>query len=257
MFELSALPQLNYVKITKEGNFSGVVEINDASGEWVRHHFSGSLPFSKARDVISYQTETPASSSGEDWLAKILLMMIERGGNGHHPTYFKDALGNAWKGDQTRLPRLVAAKRFRFVDDQKYVEAIGSDALSAKENKRKEEARIYEYCERLARPEQAKFRKALLTVHSSCAVSGCKTHTMLEAAHIEEVKEADNYDIKNGILLRADLHRLFDTDLMAFNPDTGQLVFATGVNEDDVKGLEAKICNPERFRERWAKFLKD
>ena len=175
MFELSELPQLDYVKITKIGNKSGVVEINDASGEWKAHHFSGSLPFSKVPKVERYQEEVPADSDDENWLAEQLLSLIELGGTGRHPTHFKDALGNAWKGDKKRLPRLVAAKRFRFVDDQKYVEAIGSNAVSARDNKRNEDERIYEYCKRLTRPGQAKFRKALLAVHSSCVVSGCIT----------------------------------------------------------------------------------
>lgn len=43
-----------------------------------------------------------------------------------------------------------------------------------------------------------------------CAITGEKTLPVLEAAHIKPYAEAEPHRIDNGILLRSDLHKLFD-----------------------------------------------
>lgn len=43
-----------------------------------------------------------------------------------------------------------------------------------------------------------------------CAVSGEKTLPILDAAHIRAYGEGGDHDISNGLLLRTDIHRLFD-----------------------------------------------
>jgi hypothetical protein len=63
---------------------------------------------------------------------------------------------------------------------------------------------------------QAKFREGLLAAyHRTCAVTGCKVVDLLEAAHIRPHAEEPNYSITNGLLLRADIHTLFDIGLLA------------------------------------------
>lgn len=77
---------------------------------------------------------------------------------------------------------------------------------------------------------------------------------MLEAAHIVPVAEQGSDDPSNGILLRADLHRLFDNGLMAINPDTGHVRYASKVHKDDREEAATAIPNPSRFKERWNSF---
>jgi putative restriction endonuclease len=63
---------------------------------------------------------------------------------------------------------------------------------------------------------QPEFRRQLLTAYSGrCAISGCDAAEALEAAHITPFRGSDTNRVDNGILLRADLHTLFDLGLMA------------------------------------------
>lgn len=51
-----------------------------------------------------------------------------------------------------------------------------------------------------------------------CLVTGCKVLAVLEAAHIKPYQgEKDNHP-ENGLLLRADIHTLFDLDLLGIEP---------------------------------------
>lgn len=58
---------------------------------------------------------------------------------------------------------------------------------------------------------QGSFRVAVTDAYSrACAVTGEHSLPALEAAHIRPYKQFGPHDIANGLLLRADLHRLFD-----------------------------------------------
>lgn len=52
-----------------------------------------------------------------------------------------------------------------------------------------------------------------------CAVTKERTFPALEAAHIKPYAESGPHDIGNGILLRADIHRLLDSGYVTFTPD--------------------------------------
>lgn len=52
-----------------------------------------------------------------------------------------------------------------------------------------------------------------------CAITGEKTLPVLEAAHIRPYSENGPHDIKNGLLLRSDIHTLFDDGYITINPD--------------------------------------
>lgn len=66
---------------------------------------------------------------------------------------------------------------------------------------------------------QRAFREALLKAYDSCcAISGCKVLAVLEAAHIFPYLGAQTNDVSNGLLLRTDLHTLFDCGLITIDP---------------------------------------
>ena len=66
---------------------------------------------------------------------------------------------------------------------------------------------------------QGGFRSIVIDAYSRrCAVTGERTLDALEAAHIVPYAEAKSHDVRNGILLRADLHRLFDRGFVTINP---------------------------------------
>ena len=52
-----------------------------------------------------------------------------------------------------------------------------------------------------------------------CAVTGERTLPALEAAHIKPFSEVKAHDVRNGLLLRSDLHRLFDLGYVSVQPD--------------------------------------
>lgn len=57
------------------------------------------------------------------------------------------------------------------------------------------------------------------TYERRCAVSGEKTLPVLEAAHIKPYAQAGPHLIQNGILLRSDIHRLFDNGYVTIDRD--------------------------------------
>ena len=62
---------------------------------------------------------------------------------------------------------------------------------------------------------QPAFRKKLLDAYGNrCAISRCDCPDALEAAHIRPYKGEHTNHIKNGILLRSDIHTLFDLGMI-------------------------------------------
>ena len=84
----------------------------------------------------------------------------------------------------------------------------------------------------LSRRGQGTFRANLLQAYRSrCAISGCTDEAVLEAAHIRPHAEEPDYRTSNGLLLRADLHTLFDLHLLSVNPQTGKISVAPELSE--------------------------
>ena len=59
---------------------------------------------------------------------------------------------------------------------------------------------------------QKAFRDTLISQTAKCAVTGCKIVDILEAAHITAYKNDTHNHISNGLLLRCDMHTLYDLD---------------------------------------------
>jgi hypothetical protein len=74
---------------------------------------------------------------------------------------------------------------------------------------------------RRVRAGQPAFRRKLLAVYGGrCAVSGWGPDVVLEAAHVLVHARSGLNHVDNGLLLRADLHTLFDDGLLRVHPDT-------------------------------------
>jgi hypothetical protein len=62
---------------------------------------------------------------------------------------------------------------------------------------------------------QPKFRKDLIRAYGGkCAVTGCDIEAVLEAAHIISYMDGNTNHVVNGLLLRTDIHTLFDLGLL-------------------------------------------
>lgn len=115
---------------------------------------------------------------------------------------------------------------------------------------------------------QRDFRERLINAYEGrCAVTECSVHQVLEAAHIKPFCEDQNttYVVCNGILLRSDIHTLFDLYLMGINPDDDfKLTFAKDAMRGKYKKLNGKPLrqpaddklkpSPDLLRERWLEF---
>jgi putative restriction endonuclease len=67
---------------------------------------------------------------------------------------------------------------------------------------------------------QGAFRMAVTDAYDRrCAVSGEKTLPILDAAHIKAFSAGGQHDTSNGLLLRTDIHRLFDLGYVTVTED--------------------------------------
>jgi putative restriction endonuclease len=74
----------------------------------------------------------------------------------------------------------------------------------------------------LVRPRlgQSSFRVLVTEAYQRrCAITGERTLIALEAAHIVPYSDEGKHEVRNGLLLRADFHRLFDVGLVSVTPD--------------------------------------
>jgi hypothetical protein len=85
-------------------------------------------------------------------------------------------------------------------------------------------ARQKKMVEQAVRPEQQDFSRRIREIYrDKCAVTGCVTPAALEAAHIRTQKGLDNNSPANGMLLRSDIHALFDRLLVTLSEDGARL----------------------------------
>jgi putative restriction endonuclease len=67
---------------------------------------------------------------------------------------------------------------------------------------------------------QGSFKLAVLEAYDErCAVTGSRIRPTLQAAHIRPVSEDGEHRLDNGLLLRADLHVLFDKGYLGVDPE--------------------------------------
>lgn len=90
---------------------------------------------------------------------------------------------------------------------------------------------------------QKKFRDMLLNSNPVCAVTGCELVDILEAAHIDAYRNDSHNDISNGLLLRSDIHTLFDLNLFAIHPETNKIHFSKSSKENGYKQFNGKLLN--------------
>jgi len=87
-----------------------------------------------------------------------------------------------------------------------------AEALSELDQRDKELRAIY-----VRRGQRAFRRKMMQAYGKACAVTGCKLAELLEAAHISPYRGEHTNKVSNGLLLRADIHTLFDLGLLWIN----------------------------------------
>jgi putative restriction endonuclease len=71
-----------------------------------------------------------------------------------------------------------------------------------------------------------------------CAITKERTLPALEAAHIHRYSWGGEHSLSNGLLLRSDLHRLFDRGYITVNPKTLTLVVSKRIREEFENGRD-------------------
>lgn len=81
------------------------------------------------------------------------------------------------------------------------------------------------------RKKQAFFRKKLIDRYEHCIITGSHEY-MCEACHIiphNICTDEQKYDINNGLLLNAGVHKLFDRNMIGINPVTSTVELSTEI----------------------------
>jgi putative restriction endonuclease len=86
---------------------------------------------------------------------------------------------------------------------------------------------------------QPEFRARLLQAYGGrCAITGCDVPDALEAAHILGYRGQQTNHVQNGLLLRADLHTLFDRGLLSIDAATWTVVVHASLRGTHYGALE-------------------
>jgi len=107
-----------------------------------------------------------------------------------------------------------------------------------------EDARNSIFRDIVQRQGQGKFRKNLLRIYNSkCAITNCSIKSVLEAAHITPYLGVKTNHVTNGLLLRADIHTLWDLGLIGIDPKTMRVV-----TSEILKGSEYENYNGQSIQ---------
>jgi len=176
------------------------------------------IPLERLADVWSEQQRLYASLGRAGKLGNRTKNPAE---NGDSPTlYLRDDMVPDIGNSLWRQEGVVNLARL----DVELTPITEVDALVDSYSPSGKDTRIAVEREILCRRGQERFRNALRARYGDrCAVTGCSLLAVLEAAHIVPYRGHDDHAVQNGLLLRADIHTLFDLNLIGINPVTFEI----------------------------------
>jgi len=94
---------------------------------------------------------------------------------------------------------------------------------------------------------QGQFRDDLLNAYGGkCAITACAVQDVLEAAHIHPYADKGTNCESNGLLLRADIHTLFDCGLITIHPDSFKVVVKKELRGSSYENYhDEPLCEPK------------
>jgi hypothetical protein len=119
------------------------------------------------------------------------------------------------------------------------------------------------------RPGQLAFKRRLMLAYGGrCCITGCDVAEALDAAHIDPFENESHDHPTNGLLLRKDLHALFDQNLLAVHPVDRKVRMAheclayspyrrfhnSALIATPVRGFETYSPDPRALKRRWRRF---
>ena len=86
---------------------------------------------------------------------------------------------------------------------------------------------------------QGSFRVLVTDAYSyRCSMTSERTLPVLEAAHIRPYGKDGRHELSNGLLLRSDLHKLFDLGYMTVDPENKTIVVSPRIREEYENGRD-------------------
>ncbi len=143
-------------------------------------------------------------------------------------------------------PNIVKYKKFN--DDEDFIlekvlkgEIYNSDSEFKPVDPHTKKSKVIS--ENSRRDGQSEFKAALVEVYSGkCCITGESTPELLEAAHIQPYLSKKSNHLQNGLLLRTDIHKLFDKNLLYI--DQGYRVHISSfVNSGYYQELDGKVVS--------------
>lgn len=160
-----------------------------------------------------------------------------RGDFGTLKRFFKDSILH----QRDRPPSLDISGIFKSVEDTATATGVFQPISVTDARTRHFEAII-------RRRGHPRFRQALIRAYNGrCAISGCRSLDVLEAALIRPYRGDHTYSISNGILMRSDLHTLFDLGRIGIDTRDMSVLLKEGLKKTSYRVLEGRTLRlPER-----------
>lgn len=177
---------------------------------WARTHGLTTKPIAEIPDLSEFIALSAQLRKTPEFLDR------NETGNGMYAA----ALSNYQKYLQA-VGTLREKKQVEYGPHRRQVSTIESALSEPFDPKSQEDARARVLREIVQRRGQQKFRKTLIAAYGGhCAMTGCSVTPLLEAAHITPYLGPETNSVTNGLLLRADIHTLWDLGLIAVDPKT-------------------------------------
>lgn len=138
---------------------------------------------------------------------------------------------------------IVIFERLNTHEFRLHLEKPDGDRVSGAELVSRNDDRIRRWAIREIRPEQQEFRRKIAERDGlRCAISSCKIAEILDAAHILPRATGGSDNPRNGIILRADLHRLFDARLFKLDHG-GRVMVSETVRDQEYRRFNGLVAS--------------
>ena len=121
-----------------------------------------------------------------------------------------------------------------------YMKGEGYEGASSLEEL-EEDNRRFATIRQAIRDGQGRFREQLMDAYDGmCACTGCGVAETLQAAHIIGYRGQRSNTVNNGLLLRADLHLLFDSSLISIDPDAYRVKISRHLTDSCYSAIDGR-----------------
>jgi predicted restriction endonuclease len=111
---------------------------------------------------------------------------------------------------------------------------------------------------------QEAFKRELISIHGpACMITGCKIEKVIEAAHIKPYRGIFDNSVGNGLLLRADIQKLFDDLLIGVDPQTLTVAVAKPLLGSEYEDFDGRtlvsdsldLIEQDNLKLKWIEFV--